>query len=154
MSKKIVKQGSGNLSTIKKNLDILKHESRKLGKQIETIIKEETHEEKKAYERALKKYTDKMNQVLQQGEIKTKLEAKYKCENKIYTIFERVQKTYKKAVKTIMSQPITKEEKHEKIIKLQNKIQAALINDDDKKILAIISGQLRNLPYKNIKLLC
>ena len=95
-----------------------------------------------------------MNEVLAKEEIKDKLEEKYDCEEKIYNIFDKVKQTYTKAVKTIMNQPMSKEEKEHKIRKLQKKIQDALVNDEDRKILSIIKEQMRNLPYNNVKLLC
>ena len=95
-----------------------------------------------------------MNEVLAKEDIKDKLEKKYKCEEKIYTIFDKVKKTYIQAVKTIMNQPLNEKDKDEKIRKLQSKIKNALINDEDKKIMAIIKEQMSNLPYNNIRLLC
>uniref|UniRef100_A0A6C0B3J0 Uncharacterized protein n=1 Tax=viral metagenome TaxID=1070528 RepID=A0A6C0B3J0_9ZZZZ len=154
MSKQLTRGNTGSLHKVKKNLDHLKYKSRKLGEHINNIVINETVEEKKAYEKALRRYTDKMNAVLAKDEIKDKLEEKYKCEEEIYTIFDKVKKTYTKAVKTIMNQPLSKKEKEVKINKLQNKIQNALINDEDKKILSIIKEQMSNLPYNNIRMLC
>ena len=154
MSRELTIKTANSLSTVKKNLDHLKRKSRKIGEEINNIVAEETLEEKKIYEKALRRYTDKMNEVLQKKDIRDKLEEKYDCEDKIYTIFEKDQKTYLQAVKTIMNQPMSDQEKEAKIAKLQNKIKKALINDEDKKILSIIKEQVRTLPYNNVRLLC
>tara|TARA_B110000211_G_scaffold220805_1_gene267783 strand:+ start:518 stop:985 length:468 start_codon:yes stop_codon:yes gene_type:complete len=155
MARQLTTGGKVNsLQKVKKNLDYLKHKSRELGEDITNIVADGTLEEKKAYEKALLRYTDKMNEVLAKEEVKDKLDEKYKCEEKIYTIFDRVKKTYIKAVKTIMKQPLSNQEKEEKIAKLQTKIKDALVNDEDKKILNIIRKQMADLPYTNRSLLC
>ena len=147
-------KGSSSLQNVKNKLDNLKHKSRRLGKEINSIVENGTDQEKKAYEKALQRYTDKMNTVLATDDVKDKLEEKYKCEEKIYTIFDKVKKTYLKAVKTIMDQPLNEKEKEAKIARLQSKIQNALVNNEDKKIMSIIREQMSNLPYNNIRLLC
>lgn len=147
-------KGSSSLQNVKNKLDNLKHKSRRLGKEINSIVENGTDKEKKAYEKALQRYMDKMNTVLATDDVKDKLEEKYKCEEKIYTIFDKVKKTYLKAVKTIMDQPLNEKEKEAKIAKLQSKIQNALVNNEDKKIMSIIREQMSNLPYNNIRLLC
>tara|TARA_B110000908_G_C10230769_1_gene440449 strand:- start:1619 stop:2083 length:465 start_codon:yes stop_codon:yes gene_type:complete len=142
------------LNTVKKNLDVLKSKSRKIEKDIEHIVTVSTSKEKQAYEKALKRYTDKMNAVLAKDEIKDKLEEKYSCDEKIYDIFTKVKANYQIALSTIMNQPLTDEEKDSKIKRLQNKIQEALVNDEDRKIISIIRKQMKDLPYRNVKMLC
>jgi len=142
------------LRLIKQNLDNLKKQSRHIESEVNDIIHSETIQEKDAYEKALKKYNDKMNEVLKRDDVQNKIKKKYECEEKMYSIFDKVKENYHKAVKMIMKQPISKEEKDKKIIKLQKKIQEALINDEDRKIMAIIKEQMKNLPYNNMRLLC
>ena len=142
------------LGLIKQNLDNLKKQSRHIESEINDIIASETIHEKNAYEKALKKYNDRMNEVLKRDDVQNKIKNKYACEEKMYSIFDKVKDNYNNAVKMIMKQPISKEEKEEKIIKLQQKIQEALVNDEDRKIMTIINEQMKNLPYNNIRLLC
>ena len=114
----LVKHGS--LKIVKKKLDTLKTKSRRIDKEINNILTKSTAIEKLAYEKALKKYTDKMNAVLDKEVIKNKLEEKYTCDEKMYDIFTQVKNNYEIAVATIMKQPLTNDEKDSKIQRLQH----------------------------------
>lgn len=149
----IVRKNPKGLAKIKKELDNLKIQNKEICMEINNILLEETKEEKKDFEEALERYNTKMQAVFERDDVKEKLDDKYKCEDKIYNIVEQVQRTYKKAVKSIMDQPVSMKEKEQKIIKLQAKIQNALINDEEKKLLTILRNQIQAVPYKSRKLL-
>ena len=149
----IVRKNTKGLAKIKKELDNLKIQNKEICMEINNILLEETKEEKKDFEEALERYNTKMQAVFERDDVKEKLDDKYKCEDKIYNIVEQVQRTYKKAVKSIMDQPVSMKEKEQKIIKLQAKIQNALINDEEKKLLTILRNQIQAVPYKSRKLL-
>ena len=149
----IVRKNPKGLAKIKRELDNLKVQNKEICMEINDILVEETKEEKKDFEEALERYNTKMQAVFERDDVKEKLDDKYKCEDKIYNIVEQVQRTYKKAVKSIMDQPVSMKEKEQKIIKLQAKIQNALINDEEKKLLTILRNQIQAVPYKSRKLL-
>jgi len=149
----IVRKNPKGLAKIKRELDNLKSQNKDICTEINDILIEETKEEKKAFEEALEKYNMKTQDVFNRPDIKEKLETKYKCEDKIYNIVDQVQRTYRKAVKSIMDQPISVSDKEQKIIKLQGKIQDALINDEEKKLLTLLRNQINSGPYKSRRLL-
>jgi len=149
----IVRKNPKGLAKIKRELDNLKIQNKEICMEINDILVEETKEEKKDFEEALEKYNTKMKAVFDRADIREKLEDKYKCEDKIYGIVDQVQRTYKKAVKSIMDQPISMKDKEKKIIKLQEKIQTALINDEERKLLTILRNQIHSVPYKSRRLL-
>ena len=149
----VVRRNPKGLAKIKRELDNLKIQNKEICIEINDILVEETKQEKKEYELALERYNIKMRDVFNRVDIKEKLEDKYKCEDKIYNIVDQVQRTYKKAVKSIMDQPISVGNKEKKIIKLQEKIKDALINDEEKKLLTLLRHQIQSLPYKSRKLL-
>lgn len=149
----VVRRNPKGLAKVKQELNKLKIQNKEICMEINEILKNETREEKKQYQQALEKYNAKMRSVFEREDVKEKLECKYKCEDKIYNIVDQVQRTYKKAVKTIMDQPLTSNEKEKKIIMLQTKIQDALVNSEEKKLLLLIKSQIDSLPYKSRKLL-
>ena len=149
----VVRKNPKGLAKIKRELDNLKFQNKEICMEINDILVEETKEEKREFEEALKRYNIKTQDVFNRDDIKEKLENKYKCEDKIYNIVDQVQRTYKKAVKSIMDQPISVSDKEQKIIKLQGKIQNALINDEEKKLLTLLRNQINSGPYKSRRLL-
>ena len=103
----VVRRNPKGLAKIKRELDNLKIQNKEICTEINDILVEETREEKREFEQALERYNIKMQDVFNRDDIKDKLEDKYKCEDKIYNIVDQVQRTYKKAVQSIMDQPIS-----------------------------------------------
>ena len=76
------------LGLVKQNLDNLKSQSRNIGNEINEILENETLREKQLLEAAIKKYNNKMNEVLNRDDIQNKIKKRYECEEKIYSIFD------------------------------------------------------------------
>lgn len=137
---------------IKKSMQSLKTKNKRLNKEINTIIENQTSSEKKNLENALKQYNQKMDRVLNSSQVKSKMNEKYDCEDQIMDLMTKVKSSYRKAIRAIKNQPISDEEKRKRIINLGDALEDAVLSNDEKKIMKAIKDQVKNLPYQMLRI--
>ena len=74
------------------------------------------------------------------------------CINNITNLTLKIQIAFQKAIKEINRQPISDDEKKNKIKNLSNAIEEAIFDNEEKKILSIIKNQLKNLPIQQLRI--
>ena len=132
----------------------LRQKNKTLGEEVDKIIKKETFEEKVQLERAMERYNNKMNKVLKSKEVADRLDKQEDCQEKMLDLVSKVRSSYRKAIREIMRQPISKEEKNTKINVLREAIEDAILSADERKIMKAIQQQMSSLPFQNVRLLC
>lgn len=139
---------------IKNTMNNLRTKNKMINKELDNIISDGTKEEKKFLEKAIENYNTKVKKVLNSDKVKSKINEKYECEDKIIDLVSKVKNAFRKAVRQINIQPISDEEKNKKIVDLGKAIEDAILTDDEKKIMNAIKNQLKTLPFQRIKMLC
>ena len=132
---------------IKNTMNNLRTKNKMINKEFDNIISDGTKEEKKILEKAIENYNTKVKKVLNSDKVKSKINEKYECEDKIIDLVTKVKNAFRKAVRQINIQPISDEEKNKKIVDLGKAIEDAILTDDEKKIMNAIQNQLKTLPF-------
>lgn len=139
---------------IKKNMEYLRTQKKTISREIKKSVEESTFQEKADLERAMERYYNKLNKVLASKTIQDKILKGEECEDKMHDLMYKVKVSYRKAIREILKQPVSKEEKEKKITQLKDVIEDAILTSDEKKLLQTIKSQIKNLPYQNYKLIC
>ena len=116
------------------------------------IIDKSTENERRRMDEANKAYNNKLNKIFNDPKVKKKMELHSNCINNITNLTLKIQIAFQKAIKEINRQPISDDEKKNKIKNLSNAIEEAIFDNEEKKILSIIKNQLKNLPIQQLRI--
>ena len=125
-----------------------------LNKDIDDMVEKNIREEKLMVEKAIKNYNIKMEKVLKDSKVKEKLDKKYNCEIKIINLMNNIQTSLREAIKVINSDlTIDDKEKKKKIESLQQRIEDAILSDEEKNIKALLEKFIGdNINFKMVKI--
>jgi len=125
-----------------------------LNKDIDDMVEKNIREEKLMVEKAIKNYNIKMEKVLKDSKVKEKLDKKYNCEVKIRNLMNNIQTSLREAIKVINSDlTIDDKEKKKKIESLQQRIEDAILSDEEKNIKALLEKFIGdNINFKMVKI--
>ena len=125
-----------------------------LNKDIDDMVEKNIREEKLMVEKAIKNYNIKMEKVLKDSKVKEKLDKKYNCEVKIRNLMNNIQTSLREAIKVInYDLKIDEKEKKKKIESLQQRIEDAILSDEEKNIKALLEKFIGdNINFKMVKI--
>ena len=125
-----------------------------LNKDIDDMVEKNIREEKLMVEKAIKNYNIKMEKVLKDSKVKEKLDKKYNCEVKIRNLMNNIQTSLREDIKVINSNlKIDDKKKKKKIESLQQRIEDAILSDEEKNIKALLEKFIGdNINFKMVKI--
>ena len=134
----------GALQKAGMNVQRIKQIHKNLADDVIKTIENSTQREREAVKLAMENLRNKEKQVMESNEIKNKVEKMETIGDQLENQMSQIKIAYNRAVRELKKICSTQEEFYKKLQELDSKMEEALLNEDEKKMMKAIKSQLQS----------
>ena len=125
------------------NVQKIKKIHKDLADDVIKTVKNATQQERDAVKNAIENLRNKEKQIMESTEVKQKVEKMETIGDQLENQMSQIKIAYNKAINELKKRCSTQEEFYQKLKDLDEKMEEALLNDEERKMMKAIKGQLQ-----------
>jgi len=125
------------------NIQKIKKVHKDIADDVIKTVESATHQERDAVKNAIQNLRNKEKQVMESSEVKQKVERMGTIGDQLENQMSQIKIAYNRAIQELKKVCSTQEEFYQKLKDLDNKMEEALLNDEERKMMNAIKGQLQ-----------
>jgi len=125
------------------NIQKIKKVHKDIADDVIKTIESATHQERDAVKNAIQNLRNKEKQVMESSEVKQKVERMETIGDQLENQMSQIKIAYNRAIQELKKICSTQEEFYQKLKDLDDKMEEALLNDEERKMMKAIKGQLQ-----------